>query len=265
MFGLRSLREANLGRTLLSVLAALSLLVSTVPVALSHQAPTGVTKASAAYHESRFTETAPVYALAKVRKLIKGIKPTKINDDESSLALSAKVFEGLSVQAKFTYCMIHGEVSTQNCDMMPAIVGEENKIFARIPGAFDSEQSWSDRQTSFMEKHRETLIDLIRATIKSQHQVGVNLKHAILELDASSLIPDLVAVYKQTHQRDNDILTVCCLLMKSGKYKPFVTSQSYRKLYGDENASYKSYIEGNDANKALTIQRAMAFYKTRKG
>ena len=222
--------------------------------------PPGITKASKAYHAYRMVETNPSYGLTKVESLIKRIKAG--SDDNQMMA--AKTFNTLSVPDRFTYCMTHGEVFSQNCDGMPATLGEEKMLFGHPLGPWFEENQWSDRQKSFLHHNRSAVIGLLRSTIRSNSRVGCNLKMAITELDAWELIPDLAASYNRA-KKDGDILSVFFLLMKDGKFKPFLTSTTYKKIYSDEDASYKSSIAYNSENAQLTIQRAMAYYKGRKG
>ena len=111
--------------------------------------PPGLSAASKAYREYRLASTNPSYGLAKVQKLIKGIK---FGANDTS-ALSAKAYASLTVAEKFTYTMLHAEQSAQNCNGMPGIIDEEKKFFAYLPGPF-GEQVWSDRQTSFLKSNR---------------------------------------------------------------------------------------------------------------
>ena len=175
--------------------------------------------------------------------------------------MSDKTYNKLTFEEKFTYAMIHGEDEAQNCDAMPTFKDEEKKIFGYIPDAFSDETGWSERQRDFLTKNRTRIISLIRATIKTRNRVGVNLKNAITQLSAYELIPDLVAYYNQK-KVDNDVITVMMFMMKEDKFEPFLKSQTYEKLYG-EHSNYRGSIEANSANKALEIERAMAFYKSK--
>src|SRR5207237_9801666 len=133
------------------------------------------------------------------------IKP----DSDDNHRLSPAIFNSLSLEEKFTYTMIHSEDELQNCDVMPAIVGEEHKIFAHEPDAgVDDDAGWSDRQRSFLHKNRSKVVELIRATMRAHHRVGVNLKNTIVELGAYELIPDMVAIFNAQH-KDLDILSWC--------------------------------------------------------
>ncbi|MHB8635773.1 MAG: hypothetical protein ACYC96_04795 [Fimbriimonadaceae bacterium] len=238
----------------------LGLALAASAIAVAQFNPPGLTASSRAYHAYRLQETEPSYGLANVKRIVKAIKPP--SDSDGAYAPSTK-FNSLSLADKFTYCMLYGEDLSQNCNGMPAILGEESKLFAQIPGPWNEEQAWSERQNAFLHKYRPQIVKLLRATIRSKHRVGINLKKAIVELNAYELIPDMVAAYNPT-EKDNDILSVFFLLMRAGKYKPFLASSTYKKLYADEDSSYKTFIYANAANKKLTIARAMAYYKSRK-
>ena len=208
------------------------------------------------YHEYREVISEPSYHLDTIKAMVKRIK----EDKEGNKPLSQKAYNAMSFEEKFTYTMIHGEESTQNCDAMPPILEEEKKIFAYFPSAFGDEVIWSERQRDFMTKNRSKVIPLIRSTMKLRQRAGVNLKGAILHLNAIELIPDLVTAFN-IKKKDLDILSLLMTLMKEGKYPEFMKSASYEKLYG-EKANYKSYLDGNSANQKLIIERAMAFYKS---
>ena len=221
-----------------------------------------VSPATKRYHEYRQAATEPTYGLAKVKALLKATSATK-GDEMDSKVLPSAAWNRLTTPERFTYCMLHGEVSSQNCDAMPWIVDEEHKVFAYPPSFHDGEESWSDRQRAFLSGHRSAVIGLLRSTIREKRRVGVNLKAAIVEIHANELIPDLVSAYDRD-RKDNDLLSVLMLLMKDGKDKPFLASITYRKLYGPK-ASYQAFIVANDANQKLMVQRAMAFYHRRVG
>jgi len=210
------------------------------------------------YHAYRTTTTAPTYGLSKVKGLIAKIKA----DSEDNQRLSDKLYDSLSFKEKFTYAMLHGEDFSQNCDMMPIFQDEEKKVFAYPVGAWDDSSVWSDRQTKFMKSNRSKVIALTRETIRTKGRAGSNIKRAVLELNMWELIPDLVTTYNRDH-KDHDILSVLMILMKENKYKPFLESASFKKLYG-ENASYQAFLNANTANQKLEISRALAFYKSKK-
>lgn len=222
--------------------------------------------AQASYETYRSEKTTPSFGLSEVQsKIAKAearYKAHPSNDDTFTEGLSASEFNGLSVPERFTYCMIHGEQYAQNCEIMPVIPDSEHKIIGYLPDAFKDSFTWSQRQRDFLQKHRTEVIALLRKTFHSKTHVGVNLKQAIVEIDAYELIPDLIASQKGD-PRDQDIFTVLMLLMKDGKYRPFLQSQTYKKLYKDEAASYRSFVLANSANQALTNRRATDYYKSR--
>lgn len=224
--------------------------------------PSDVSPAARRYHDFRQAATEPSFGLTRVKALIKAIKPSlKPGEDQDSQTLATPAWNRLTDAEKFTYCMLHGEVSSQNCDMMPWVMDEDKKVFSNPPPFNAGEQDWSDRQRAFLTKQRPEVVRFLRSTIREKGRVGVNLKAAIKELDAYELIPDLVKVYERDH-RDQDILTVLALLMKDGKDKPFLDSITYRKLYGPD-ANYQSFVLANEANQKLMVVRAMAYYHRR--
>lgn len=236
-----------------SLLIAFSLLVC-VSYAQLGPKPTA---ASLKYHAYRCESTDPAVPTARVKSLIKHIKP----DQDDNRALADKVYNSLTVDEKFAYAMLHGEDFSQNCNEMSVLADEQKKIFAYPPGAFGDEAVWSERQRKFLKDNRSQVISLLRSTMKKKHRAGVNLKQAIVELNAVELIPDLVSLYK-SQRKDHDILTVLMLLMKEGRFKPFMESASYKKLYGDDS-NYQAYLVANTANQDLVMERALAFHKNR--
>ena len=204
-------------------------------------------------------ESKPRWGLAKIQRLLAHTK----TDKDDNTVIPAKAYSALSTREKFTYCMMNGEVFDQNCDGMPGFVGEEKKIFAHAPGPWFEQDRWSPRQIAFLSGHRGTVLSLIRQTITTQHRSGTNLNKAIIDLHAWEMIPALVALYQRDH-KDHDLLSVCMILMKDGNYRPFASSPMYNKLYGDPDASWKSFIDATPHNQRLLIQRAMAYYRSKR-
>lgn len=217
--------------------------------------------ASQAYHANRFKSTTPPYGLAKVKALIAGTKATGGDGDIYFTVLSPKNYQGLSLREKFTYHMIHPEVSSQNCDIPTPILEEDLKIFGSLPDVFD-EANWSERQLNFLISNRDSVLSLISESVNRSKKVGLNYKTAIAYVNGWEVIPVLIKTYKIDH-KDHDILTVLIQLMKKNDVQSFMTSASYQKLYGN-NSTYTSFINYNQANEDLIINRAEAFYNGRK-
>ncbi len=214
-------------------------------------------KESQQYHAYRSKTTVPPYGLEKIRTLIATLKD---DPETSELALSAAAYSKLLLREQFTYHMIHAETYSQNCDVMPPIQDEHLKIFGRLPDAFN-EYSWSKRQFDFIIKNRDSVMAIIKESMNRSKRMGVNYKMAVVEINATEMIPYLISFYKKD-KKDHDILTVLMLLMLKNEYPPFMESQSYRKLYG-ENASYQAYINFNKENEALIIERATKFFNSK--
>ena len=96
-------------------------------------------------------------------------------------------------------------------------------------------------------------------SIGRSHRVGVNYKQVIERINATEMIPLLISTYN-IDKKDHDILTTLNLLMLNNKYAPFMTSESYRKLYAKEDSRWEAFLTFNTANEGLIIQRATEFY-----
>ncbi len=208
------------------------------------------------FHAYRTVVTEPSYSLAKVKRMIRGIK----RDQEDNQRISAAGFSALTFEEKFTYVMLHGEDFNQNCDGGMTIAGEAHKIFSYPADPFPDDMAWSEQQRTFLTKNRHAVIKLLHETISNRSRVGANLKSAIVELNGHELIPDLISAYNRD-RRDNDVLTVLMLLMKDGGYGPFMYTPVYMKMYGDEDASYRMFLDANAANRKLILDYAMAYYR----
>jgi len=215
-------------------------------------------KESEAYHEYRMVLTEPPFGLQKINGLCAKIKAVDTDGDEGTAILDPKKYSALSFREKFTYHMIHPESFSQNCDAMPTIQDEQKKIFGQLPDAFGDE-NWSDRQHKFFIAHKDSVIALMQYCITKDKRVGLNFKHAIVDINAKEMIPFLISIYNE-QKKDHDILTVLMLLMKNNAYQPFMVSASNKKLYADPDDSYKSYLNFNVENEELIIKRALDFY-----
>jgi hypothetical protein len=218
---------------------------------------TPASKESEAYHDYRVKNTIPPYSLQKIQGLVKQIKSKEGDDDTETEVLAQKIYMTLSLREKFTYHMIHGESYSQNCDAGIITQDEQKKIFANLTDVF-GEYHWSERQLNFFKTNRDSVIALMNESIARSGRVGVNYKAVIAEINAREMVPFLIRTYN-LEKKDHDILTVLMLLMKNNQYAAFLSSTSYKKLYGDSR-NYDSYLVFNTANEELIIQRATGFY-----
>ncbi len=226
-------------------------------------------KESLEYHEYRLKQTIPPYGLNKVKTMISKISRRADFEDEgeteydssSYVALSKKDFNSLTLREKFTYTMIHPEVSTQNCDVQIPILEENKKIFGHVANGYD-EVFWSNRQINFLKNNRDSVMVIIKESALRSKRMGFNYKLVLEEINAVEMIPFLIDFYS-VDKKDGDILTLLMLLMEKNNYEPFMKSQSCRKLYsyGDNSYYEGSYIDYNKANEELIITRAQDFYK----
>lgn len=202
--------------------------------------------------------TVPPYGLDKIKALVAKIPVIEGEGDGGIEALTEKTYAALSVKEKFTYNMVHPETYSQICDPLPAHPDEANRIYATLPDTY-GEFDWSERQVNFFKNNRAEVAQLI----KEQPTIKSNLKEAIVEMNATELIPYLIDLYKKD-KKDHYILTVLLQLMKNNNYPEFVNSSGYKKLYrepkNEEDYMTAFYLNYNKANEDLIIQRATNFY-----
>ncbi|MBS1920116.1 MAG: hypothetical protein JST17_07670 [Bacteroidetes bacterium] len=215
-------------------------------------------KESQAYHKYRQHLTYPPYSFDKINQLV---RKQVVTDSEDNLVMKDKAYEALSPREKFTYIMIHGESYSQNCDAMPPIQDEQTKIFGYLPDVFN-EFTWSDRQKKFLTDNRDSVMAWMQECASKNNRIGVNFKTALGLINGKEMIPYVIKTYQIKH-RDNDLLTLLMLLMKDNNYAPFISSATYKKLYGD-NSNYQDFIVANKANRDLILKRAMDFYNEHK-
>jgi len=224
---------------------------------------TGAYSQMDAYREFRAQPSIPPYGLSKIKALISKIKPQS-DEDNSDMGISRlpqKDYDALSLREKFTYTMIHPEMYAQNCAIFVPQTNEDQKIFGYLV-SWMNEETWSDRQLQFLTKNRDSVMAIIKESVMRSKRMGVNYKDALVEVNAWEMIPFLVSYYKE-NKKDKDVLTTLMLLMKKGKYADFVKSQSYKNLYGVAD-NYESSMAFNKANEELTLQRAQAYYHSKK-
>ena len=216
-----------------------------------------------AYREFRAQISVPPYSLSKIKALITKIQPQsdEDNSDMGISPLSQKDYDALSLREKFTYTMIHPEMYAQNCAIFVPQTNEDQKIFGYLI-SWMNEETWSDRQLQFLTKNRDSVMAIIKESVTRSKRMGVNYKDALVEIHAWEMIPFLISYYKE-NKKDKDVLTTLMLLMKKGKYAGFVQSKSYKNLYGIAD-NYETSMAFNKANEELTIQRAQAYYHSKK-
>jgi hypothetical protein len=212
-----------------------------------------------AYRAFRAQISVPPYGLSKIKALITKIKPQsdEDNSDMGISPLSEKDYDALSLREKFTYTMIHPEMYAQNCAVFVPQSDESQKIFGYLI-SWMNEETWSNRQLLFLAQNRDSVMAIIKESVTRSKRMGVNYKDAVVEINGWEMIPFLISYYKD-NKKDKDILTTLMLLMKKGRYPDFITSKSYKNLYGVAD-DYESSMTFNKANEALTLQRAQAYY-----
>ncbi len=216
-----------------------------------------------AYREFRAQPSVPPYGLSKIKALIAKIKPLSDydNSDIGISPLPQKDYDALSLREKFTYTMIHPEMYAQNCAIFVPQSNEDQKIFGYLI-SWMNEETWSDRQLQFLVQNRDSVMAIIKESVTRSKRMGVNYKDALVEINAWETIPFLISYYNG-NKKDKDIITTLMLLMKKGNYADFLKSKSYKNLYGVAD-NYESSMAFNKANEELTLQRAQAYYYSKK-
>ena len=224
------------------------------------------------YNVYRNYMSEPPYSLAKIKKLVAGLKLAEVGpgeDGDNVKKPTDKEYQALSLREKFTYHMIHAESYYQICDVSktPDIAGIEKKIFGHLPEVWDAEgetgNNWGERQKRFFKSNKDSVIKFILEDVTRTNRVGLNYKEVIVNINATSMIPFLVDFYKK-ERKDHEILTVLMLLMENNKDPEFLASISHKKLYAKgndyDNDYYTRFLVLNSANEDLIMQRAMNFY-----
>lgn len=219
------------------------------------------TEADIAYQKLRTRRTIPPYGLEKINRLIKTIEEKYLEDGDASIsALTASMYNGLTLREKFTYVMVNPEMYSQNCAIFIPLPEENKKIFAHLMSWVD-EATWSDRQIKFLKENRDSIMSIIKESTLRSRYMGINYKEAIELINGWEFIPFLIEYYK-SNPTDKDALTLLLLLMKRGEYKEFLESSSYKKLYGSDY-NYEKWINYNTANEQLILDRANGYYQSK--
>ncbi|MFN5319207.1 MAG: hypothetical protein ACK5CY_10255 [Bacteroidia bacterium] len=171
-----------------------------------------------------------------------------------------EVFEALTLYEKFLYCVVYPEDFSQNCN--PDAQVHQKQINKRLYGWISdaNEYQLSYRQIEFLKQNRAVIIEYIKNDVEYFKSLPEAYKNILIEIDATELIPWLIHVFENyTMRSDGQLLTVFFQLMRNNEYVPFTTSTSFNKLYGFADHRI-NYIEFNNANINLTVERAMGLY-----
>ncbi len=216
------------------------------------------------YYAFREKNSIPPFNRKRIQNLID--KRLKTLPDEAltdyDAGISIRDFNSLSFEEKFTYTMIYPEIFSQACAERMFLYDPQNKIFGQLLFVYGG-VFWSDRQISFMKKNREKVLGLIQELAAKTHEMGLNYKSAILEINAWESIPFLIDFYR-SNPKDKDILTTLLLLLKKAKIPDFERSKIYSKLYGSD-VNYDSWINFSEANERYIIETAATYYKIKQG
>ena len=211
------------------------------------------------YYAFREKNSIPLYGIKKIQNLIdkrlKNLPDEALTDYDAGI--SAHDFDKLTFEEKFTYTMIYPEIFSQACAERMFVYNPQNKIFGQLLFVYGG-VFWSDRQIAFMKRNKEKVLGLIQNLAAKTHEIGLNYKSAILEIDAWESIPFLIDFYR-SNPKDKDILTTLLLLLKKARNSDFEQSKIYVKLYGLET-NYDSWINFSEANEQYIIETATAYH-----
>jgi hypothetical protein len=202
----------------------------------------------------------PPYGLEKIKVMTANVLRLEEPDggDEYTDSLDKKVFDSLTLREKFTYNMIHPEFWAQNCDILPFHKEKSTRIFGTLPEIY-GEMMWSDTQTKFFKDHRDSIQVWMKEQIEKEGRIGENFREAIVEMNATGMIPVLVEIARK-ETKDHYTLTTLLLLMEKNNYSEYMSSSSYKKLADHSSYENPPYLVYNKANEDLIIQRATNFY-----
>jgi hypothetical protein len=207
-----------------------------------------------AFVAAESSDAEPPFGLEKVKKMIHKRKDDFLNHGK----MDDSAYASLSLREQFTYNMINPEQYAQTCTIYFPQDEEYKQITAQLPRISEG-FTWGEHQWKFFSTNKDSVIALMEECINKDNQVGLNFKRVIEYLNAKQMILLLVNMYNNG-TKDHGLLTVLMLLMKEGKYPPFLAAPLYKKLYGDENASYKTNTEFNSENEKLIIDLATTYY-----
>ncbi|MFT3936760.1 MAG: hypothetical protein QM726_24255 [Chitinophagaceae bacterium] len=196
----------------------------------------------------------PDYGIKKV----KAITPA-YSYGPAHKSLQKEKYEKLTLREKFTYNMINGEVFSQNCSAIPIDPAESKKIYAKLaPLSFVfGDLGWSESQRKFFSSNRDSVIYLMKECINKTKMIGLNFKTVIYNFKAKEMMPFLINSYAAS-PNDHDILTLLMLFMKDNNYKPFLSTETFVKLYAPED-NYRSFVTFTPATASYILKFANQF------
>ncbi len=208
--------------------------------------------------------TIPPFEREKITTLIKQIKSdyNPVLDTETS-ELSTENYTTLTVEEKFTYTMMHGEIVTSE-----PIINENNeslgrgKISKTINFTFPKQFIWSKRQLNFMQENREKCLSLIQEILSQNKYIGDNIKAAIIYLNAYETIPSLIDHLKNK-PLDNSIITTLIQLMDKNKFPQLLSTNAYQALTLQEKSTplFRSILSTKEYQLEI-INAAQQYYQS---
>jgi hypothetical protein len=119
-------------------------------------------------------------------------------------------------------------------------------IPANIPSLFDGERM-SERQIKSLHDNRDSTMDYLSKCLDFRSHIPLGYKKTIIEINAWEFIPSILSLEEKMNRGDTStvedpyIYSLLMVLMKNNRFKDFITTTTYKKLYG-ESASYREKI-----------------------
>jgi hypothetical protein len=161
------------------------------------------------------------------------------------IRLSDGEFRSLSPLEKFIYAHKYPESSMQTCGLYD-MARDMSLIPANIPYLFDGERM-SERQIKSLQDNRDSTMDYLSNCIDFYSHIPLGYKKTIIEINGWEFIPSILSLEEKMNRRDTGtvkdpyIYSLLMVLMKNNKFKDFIATTTYKKLYG-ESASYREKI-----------------------
>jgi hypothetical protein len=173
------------------------------------------------------------------------------------------VFNALTVKEKFVYAFKYPEQFTQNCAMYSFDKPDAPFLHASLPFEVAG-LIVSKRQDKGLMESRNSTISYLTEIIKLPINTRNEYKQEMVKLKAFECLPDLTRKYDASKIKDNYILTTGLLLMKNDSFPPFVSSDIYKRFYG-ENGHWRDKMDLTETIKTTIIDLIDKYYKWKLG
>ncbi|MCB0429741.1 MAG: hypothetical protein H6585_07695 [Flavobacteriales bacterium] len=194
----------------------------------------------------------------KVNRLASGRNQSYV---DNNFMLTDADFQSLNAKDLLLYAMNHPE---ERVNMNMKISPPDNwptLTFAYIAPTMQGRRI-SKRQMDALEAKRDSVVQFLKNCMPYFPVLTKSYKELVISLHATECIPELLYKANRPYYYDTYVVTVIMNLMVDARYKPFIQSDVYKKLYGKE-LNYSSFIESDKKTIDFILQTAAAFYKSK--